>query len=119
MNRTVRILLGLLTVGLVALTSCKQDRTEPLQNEGSTYVSVAINLQSSLRAGNSGNDKEFNYKGTWNGKDAIEKVDVYVVGNGEVSYGQYKVNDFKINKATDAENITIKPNKAILTTPRC
>ena len=117
MNKTVKTLLGLLTVGLVTLTSCKQDRTEPLQNEGSTYVSVAINLQSSLRAGDSGDDKEFNYKGTWNGKDAIETVDVYVVGNGEVSYGQYKVNDFKISKATDAENISIKPNKAILTTP--
>lgn len=117
MNKTVRTLLGLLVVGLVTLTSCKQERTEPLQNEGSTYVSVAINLQSSLRAGDSGNDKEFNYKGTWNGKDAIEKVDVYVVGNGEVSYGQYKANDFKIGKATDDTNITIKPNKAILTTP--
>ena len=50
MNKTVRTLLGLLVVGLVTLTSCKQERTEPLQNEGSTYVSVAINLQSSLRA---------------------------------------------------------------------
>lgn len=116
MNRTVRTLLGLLTIGLVALTSCKQDRTEPQQNEGTTYVSVAINLQSSLRAGDS-DDKEFNYKGTWNGKDAIETVDVYVVGNGEVSYGQYQANDFKINKATDGDNISIKPNKAILTTP--
>lgn len=116
MNRTVRTLLGLLAVGLVALTSCKQDRTEPQKNEGSTYVSVAINLQSSLRAGDS-DDKEFNYKGTWNGKDAIETVDVYVVGNGEVSYGQYSKADFNIVKATDDTNITIKPNKAILTTP--
>ncbi len=117
MNKTVRTLLGLLAVGLVALTSCKQDRTEPLKNEGSTYVSVAINLQSSLRAGDSSDDKEFGYKGTWNGKDAIEKVDVYVVGDGEVSYGQFSLNDFKIGKATDDTNITIKPNKAILTTP--
>ncbi|WP_418313874.1 Mfa1 family fimbria major subunit [Porphyromonas sp.] len=110
-------MLGLLAVGLVALTSCKQDRTEPLKNEGSTYVSVAINLQSSLRAGDSSDDKEFGYRGTWNGKDAIEKVDVYVVGDGEVSYGQFSLNDFKIGKATDDTNITIKPNKAILTTP--
>ena len=117
MNKTVRTLLGLLVVGLVTLTSCKQERTEPLQNEGSTYVSVAINLQSSLRAGDSSDDKEFGYKGTWNGKDAIEKVDVYVVGDGEVSYGQFSLNDFKIGKATDDTNITIKPNKAILTTP--
>ena len=70
-----------------------------------------------MRAGDSSNDKEFNYNGTWNGKDAIEKVDVYVVGDGEVSYGQFSLNDFKIGKATDDTNITIKPNKAILTTP--
>ena len=117
MNRTVRTLLGLLTIGLVALTSCKQDRTEPQKNEGSTYVSVAINLQSSLRAGDSSDDKEFNYKGTWNGKDAIETIAVYVVGDGSVSYGQYTMADFNIVKATDDTNITIKPNKAILTKP--
>ena len=117
MNKTVRTLLGLLTIGLVALTSCKQDRTEPQQNEGTTYVSVAINLQSSLRAGDSSDDKEFNYKGTWNGKDAIETIAVYVVGDGEVSYGKFSLNDFDIVKATDDTNITIKPKNAILTKP--
>ena len=119
MNRTVRTLLGLLAVGLVALTSCKQDRTEPQKNEGSTYVSVAINLQSSLRAGTGETDDEFNLKGTWNGKDAIETIAVYVVGDGSVSYGQYTMADFDIVKATDGTNITIKPkpNKAILTKP--
>ena len=117
MNRTVRTLLGLLTIGLVALTSCKKDEKEPQKNEGTTYVSVAINLQSSLRAGDSSDDKEFNDKGTWNGKDAIETIAVYVVGDGSVSYGQYTMADFKIDKATDDTNITIKPNKAILTTP--
>lgn len=117
MNRTVRTLLGLLTIGLVALTSCKKDEKEPQKNEGTTYVSVAINLQSSLRAGDSGDDKEFNYKGTWNGKDAIETIAVYVVGDGSVSYGQYTMADFKIDKATDDTNITIKPKNAILTKP--
>lgn len=117
MNRTVRTLLGLLAVGLVALTSCKQDRTEPQKNEGSTYVSVAINLQSSLRAGTGETDEEFNLKGTWNGKDAIETIAVYVVGDGSVSYGQYTMADFDIVKATDDTNITIKPKKAILTKP--
>lgn len=117
MNRTVRTLLGLLAVGLVALTSCKQDRTEPQKNEGSTYVSVAINLQSSLRAGTGETDDEFNLKGTWNGKDAIETIAVYVVGDGSVSYGQYTKADFEIDKATDDTNITIKPKNAILTKP--
>lgn len=116
MNRTVRSLLGLLTIGLVALTSCKKEPEKP-QNEGSTYVSVAINLQSSLRAGTGDTDDEFNQKGAWNGKDAIETIAVYVVGNGEVSYGQYTMADFDIVKATDDANISIKPKNAILTTP--
>ena len=116
MNRTVRTLLSLLTIGLVALTSCKKEPEKP-QNEGSTYVSVAINLQSSLRAGTGDTDDEFNLKGTWNGKDAIETIAVYVVGNGEVSYGQYTMADFDIVKATDDANISIKPKNAILTTP--
>ena len=116
MNRTVRTLLGLLTIGLVALTSCKKENQEPKQNEGTTYVSVAINLQSSMRAGDS-DDKEFNNKGTWNGKDAIETIAVYVVGDGEVSYGKFSLNDFNITPATDGDNISIKPKNAILTKP--
>lgn len=117
MNRAVTILLGFLTIGLVALTSCKKDDKEPQKNEGTTYVSVAINLQSSLRAGTGTTDDEFNLKGTWNGKDAIETVAVYVVGDGSVSYGQYTMADFKIVKAADDTNITIKLKNAILTKP--
>lgn len=117
MNRAVRILLGFLTIGLVVLTSCKKDEKEPQKNEGTTYVSVAINLQSSLRAGTGTTDDEFNLKGTWNGKDAIETVAVYVVGDGSVSYGQYTMADFKIVKGTDDTNITIKLKNAILTKP--
>ena len=116
MNRTVRTLLGLLTIGLVALSSCKKDQKEPHQNEGTTYVSVAIGLKADgMRAG----DDENNYsqKGKWNGKDAIETVDVYVVSKGEVAFGQYTKDNFDITPATDDANIIIKPNKAIVTTP--
>ena len=78
MNRTVRILLGLLTIGLVALTSCKKDNQEPKKNEGTTYANVSISVQSDMRAGGD-DEKEHNYKGTWNGKDAIESIAVYIV----------------------------------------
>ena len=44
MNRTVRILLGLLTIGLVALTSCKKDNQEPKKNEGTTYALSLIHI---------------------------------------------------------------------------
>lgn len=118
MNRTVRILLGLLTIGLVALTSCKKEGQEP-KNEGTTYVSVSIGLQSDMRAEE---DDNYNYSGKWNGKDAIETVDVYVVSKGLVSFGEYTKGDFTITKATanpadDGKAITITPNKAIVTTP--
>ena len=121
MNRTVRILLGLLTIGLVALTSCKKDNQEPKKNEGSTYANVSISVQSDMRAGGD-DEKEHNYVGQWNGKDAIESIAVYIVDNATISSGDYAIGDFTINKATtdpadDGKAITITPKKAILTTP--
>ena len=119
MNRTVRILLGLLAVGLVALTSCKKENQEP-KNEGSTYANVTISVQSDMRAGD--NEDDFHSVGKWNGKDAIESIAVYIVDNVTVSSGAYGVGDFTITKATedpatDGKAITITPKKAILTTP--
>ena len=119
MNRTVRILLGLLTVGLVALTSCKKDNQEPKKNEGTTYVSVAIGLQSDMRADGADED-QYNARGKWNGKDAIESVDVYIVSKGEVALGRYTKDDFTISNESNStgkdNQITIKPKKAIATT---
>ena len=112
MNRAVTILLGFLTIGLVALTSCKKDEKEPQKNEGTTYVSVAINLQSSLRAGDSSDDKEFNYKGTWNGKDAIETIAVYVVGDGEVSYGKFSLKLLMVTTSPSSLRMLSSPSQA-------
>lgn len=118
MNRTVRTLLGLLTIGLVALTSCKKDQKEPHQNEGTTYVNVAISIPTGLRATpGEGDDDEYNPKGKWNGKDAIENITVYVVDKNSVSWDGYTKADFDITPATSTTNITIKTKKAILTTP--
>lgn len=123
MNRTVRTLLGLLTIGLVALTSCKKDQKEPHQNEGTTYVNVAISIPTGLRAiPGEGDDDESNLKGKWNGQDAIEDITVYVVDNSSVSWDAYTKDDFDIESASqdpaqDNKAITIKPKKAILTTP--
>lgn len=125
MNRTVRTLLGLLTIGLVALTSCKKDQKEPHQNEGTTYVNVAISIPTAtgLRANEGKDDEnEYNPKGKWNGKDAIENITVYVVDKSSVSWDGYTKADFDIVNASqnpdpDNKAITIKPKKAILTTP--
>ncbi len=119
MNRTVRILLGLLTIGLVALTSCKKDNQEPKKNEGTTYANVSISVQSDMRAGGD-DEKEHNYVGLWNGKDAIESITVYIVDNATISSGDYSDPDkFNITKAAadGSTNISITPKEAILTTP--
>lgn len=121
MNRTVRTLLGLLTIGLVALTSCKKDQKEPHQNEGTTYVNVAISIPTAtgLRdvTPGKGDEGEYNPKGKWNGKDAIEDITVYVVDKNSVSWDGYTKADFDITPATSTTNITIKTEKVILTTP--
>ena len=118
MNRTVRILLGLLTIGLVALTSCKKDNQEPKKNEGSTYANVSISIQSDMRAG-SDDANEHNPKGTWNGKDAIKTIAVYIVDNATISSGDYDETKFDITAAAadGTKNISITPKEAILTTP--
>lgn len=116
MNRTVRILLGLLTIGLVALTSCKKENQEPKKNEGTTYANVTISIQSDLRAG-ADDANEHNPKGTWNGKDAIKSIAVYIVDNAAISSGDYDESKFTITPATDGTNISITPKEAILTTP--
>lgn len=121
MNRTVRILLGLLTIGLVALTSCKKDNQEPKKNEGTTYVNVAISIPTATGLRDvipgEGDDGEYNPKGKWNGKDAIDNITVYVVDKSSVSWDGYTKADFDITPATSTTNITIKTKKAILTTP--
>lgn len=68
---------AVLTFGL--LTSCKEKDNEPKQSgESTTYMSVAISMGQSLRAG--GNEgADFNHKGTWAGQDDIKSVDIYMV----------------------------------------
>ena len=119
MNRTVRTLLGLLTIGLVALTSCKKEPEKP-QNEGTTYANVSISIQaeSGMRA-NGDDDKEHNYKDQWKGKDAIKSIAVYIVDRATISSGDYDESKFDITKASadGNTNISITPKEAILTTP--
>ena len=113
MNRIVRTLLGLLTIGLVALTSCKKEPEKP-QNEGTTYANVSISVQTDMRAGG---DHDFGRSIKWNGKDAIKTISVYIVDNATISSGDYDESKFTITKATDRTNISITPKEAILTTP--
>ena len=121
MNRTVRTLLGLLTIGLVALTSCKKENQEPKKNEGTTYANVTISIQSEsgMREGTD-DAAQHNPRGTWNGKDAIKSIAVYIVDRATISSGDYDdPSKFNITPAAadGSTNISITPKEAILTTP--
>ena len=117
MNRTVRILLALLTIGLVALTSCKKDNQEPKKNEGTTYANVSISVMTDVTRDATDDANQHNPAGTWNGKDAIKSIAVYIVDNATISSGDYDESKFDITAAAGANNITITPKEAILTTP--
>ena len=121
MNRTVRTLLGLLTIALVALTSCKKDNQEPKKNEGTTYANVTISIQSETGMRDATDDAaQHNPAGTWNGKDAIKSIAVYIVDRATISSGDYDdPSKFNITPAAadGSTNISITPKEAILTTP--
>ncbi|MBR8732414.1 Minor fimbrium subunit Mfa1 [Porphyromonas levii] len=110
----------ILTVGAIfalalGLASCDKDKTEPQPPvEGSTYVSVSLNIPAGLRA----LPTDYNHVGEWVGKDVIKSVAVYVVDGSTVSTGEYAIGDFDIT-TTDASGINtpyLTPKKGIKTT---
>lgn len=94
---------------IFGLASCnKADSGVSLPEEkGNTYVAVSLSFPAETRA----LPEDYNKVGTWDGKDHIEKVAIFVVGDGVVSTGQYEVEDF--NPLTGG---VLKPKKAIKTT---
>lgn len=93
---------------ILGLTSCKKTSNgADLPEEGSTYVAVSLSFPAETRALPDG----YNKAGTWDGKDHIEKVAIFVVGDGVVSTGQYEVGDFE-----PLASSVLKPKKAIKTT---
>ncbi len=94
---------------IFGLASCnKAGRGEGLSEEkGSTYVAVSLSFPAETRA----LPEDYNKVGTWDGKDHIEKVAIFVVGDGVVSTGQYEVGDF-----SPLTGGVLKPKKAIKTT---
>nr|WP_298673988.1 Mfa1 family fimbria major subunit [uncultured Prevotella sp.] len=113
-------LLGALAIGL-GLTSCSSDDTlssSTAEEKGNTYVAVSLTmpLSSGTRAtSTSTSSTDYNLIGEWVGKDEIQSVAIYIVGDGVVSTGQFVAGDFTIANATNA--ITLTPKKAIKTTP--
>ena len=114
----MKMMAGALLAALGLFASCSKsgkDVQDPNQ-EGSTYVGITLNMGTNdLRAGE---DDKFNPKGTWNGKDEIKTIDVYVVdvASGVVSTGFYNKNNFTITQTDGAPSITIVPKTAIRTT---
>lgn len=100
-----------LTLGL-GMASCKQqDEPKTQQSEGTTYMSVALSMGQSLRAGE---DEDFNSKGTWKGADDIKSVDIYMVAsNMEIEHKQ--ITDFTVGVDNGKDGVAVVP--AFKTTP--
>lgn len=109
---------GALLAALGLFASCSKsgkDVQDPNQ-EGSTYVGITLSMGTN---GFRAEDDNYNSKGTWNGKDEIKTIDVYVVdvASDVVSTGFYNKNNFTIEQTDGAPSIKITPKTAIRTTP--
>ena len=114
----MKMMAGALLAALGLFASCSKsgkDVQDPNQ-EGSTYVGITLNMGTNdLRANE---DENYNHKGTWNGKDEIKTIDVYVVdvASNVVSTGFYNKNNFTITQTDGGNSISIVPTTAIRTT---
>lgn len=119
-----------LVLGLGLLTACSSNDelgngTDTAPN-GSTYMSVAINLStgSGTRADNqedTGKDKnpDYNFLGKWAGKDKIKAIDVYVF-NAESKleiYQKFSASEFQVLSPADDHSVTVTPSKGIKVLP--
>lgn len=113
----MKMMAGMMLAALGLFASCSKTEkvvVDPNQ-EGSTYVGITLNMGTNdLR----GEDDNFNKKGTWNGKDEIKTIDVYVVdvASGVVSTGAYSKSNFTITQTDGGNSISIVPTTAIRTT---
>ncbi len=108
----------LMTVGaaslalIMGLASCNKAGQEPgsIEEEGNTYVSVSLSFPAETRA----LPDDYNKVGTWEGKDKINRVDIFVVdvATNIVSTGQFQADDFK-----PLSGGKLQPKKAIKTKP--
>ena len=115
----MKMMAGALLAALGLFASCSKsgkDVQDPNQ-EGSTYVGITLSMGTNDVRANE--DDNYSKKGTWNGKDEIKTIDVYVVdvASGVVSTGFYNKNNFTITQTDGAPSITIIPKTAIRTTP--
>lgn len=70
---------GLVALGLLASCKGKEPNKQTRDLQGSTYMSINVNLGESLRA----EEGDYNPMGDWEGRDKINTVDVFVLSEGE------------------------------------
>ena len=114
----MKMMAGLMLVTLGLFASCAKSGREVQDpnKEGSTYVGVTLNMGANdFRA----EDDNYSKVGTWNGKDEIKTIDVYIVdvASGVVSTGAYNKSNFTITQTDGAASISIVPQTAIRTAP--
>ena len=104
-------LLSILLLAIGALSACKEK--EPCaRQQGDSYVGVTLTIGSSaFRADENDN---YNKVGTWNGKDDIKTMDVFVLDNKTVTREHYTESDLRVVYESNG-TVIIKPKKAIKT----
>ncbi len=119
-----------LVLGLGFLTACSNN--DDLDNgggtapNGSTYMSVAINLATGAgtRADNqkdtgNGDNPDYNFVGKWAGQDKVNAIDVYVFNDADnlEAYQNFPAGQFEVKGAAADHTVTITPSKGIKVLP--
>lgn len=108
--RTNKFLLaGILALGL-SVTACTDSVSDDAEKAGNTYLAISLNLASSPLTRALPND--YNYVGTWGGRDVIKTVHVFIVGDGTVTGTELNIREYFNDYALGA----LTPKKAIKTT---
>lgn len=114
-------------LGLGLMTACTNN-DEPdngnTASAGSTYMSVAINLNTAGGSRADGQEDtagnpDNNFVGKWAGKDKIKTIDVYVFNNTDrlEAYQSFVAGQFQVQGAAADHSVTITPSKGIKVLP--
>lgn len=77
---------GLVALGLLASCKGKEPNKQTRDLQGSTYMSINVNLGESLRAEEG---DSYNKLGEWEGRDEIKDITVFLIQGGVVEYKEF------------------------------
>lgn len=116
MKKLSKLLVAAVVLLGVGFTACNSDEISTPTVDGqdaNTHVAVAFSLGKTTRSVS--DEQEYNYIGSWAGKDEIQTVDIFLVDGSTVSVTNFTLDNYE--PVTNADNtIYLKPKTAIKTT---